>query len=69
MSRSGPYLHDGSLTKLEDVVRFMAGGGHKNPGIDPKMVDKKLSDEEIGNLVAFLGALECTGKLEPPPSL
>ena len=69
VSRSGPYLHDGSLTKLEDVVRFMAGGGHKNPGIDPKMVDKKLSDEEIGNLVAFLGALECTGKLEPPPSL
>jgi cytochrome c peroxidase len=69
VTRSAPYLHDGSLAKLEDVVRFMASGGYKNPAIDPKMVDKKLSDDEIEKLVAFLGTLECAGKLEPPPSL
>jgi len=69
ISRSAPYLHDGSLTKLRDVVRYMAGGGYKNPKLDPKMVDKKLSDDEIDKLVAFLGALECSGKLEPPPAL
>jgi cytochrome c peroxidase len=68
VTRSAPYLHDGSLAKLEDTVRFMAGGGRQNPGLDPKMVDKHLSDDEIKKLVAFLGSLECTGTLEPPPS-
>jgi cytochrome c peroxidase len=69
VSRSAPYLHDGSIPKLRDTVKFMAGGGYKNPGLDPKMVDKHLSDGEIDQLVAFLGSLECTGSLEPPPSL
>ncbi len=68
VTRSAPYLHDGSIAKLEDTVRFMAGGGRKNPGLDPKMVDKQLSDDEIKKLVAFLGSLECTGALEPPPA-
>jgi cytochrome c peroxidase len=68
VTRSAPYLHDGSIARLEDTVRFMAGGGRQNPGIDPKMVDKHLSDDEIKKLVAFLGSLECTGTLEPPSS-
>jgi cytochrome c peroxidase len=66
VTRSAPYLHDGSFAKLEDTVRFMAGGGFKNPALDPKMIDKKLSDDEIEKLIAFLGALECTGVLTPP---
>jgi cytochrome c peroxidase len=69
VTRSAPYLHNGSKARLEDVVRFMAGGGAPNPGIDPKMVDKKLSDDEIAEIIAFLGALECSGKLEPPQPL
>jgi cytochrome c peroxidase len=68
VTRSAPYLHDGSVAKLEDVVRFMAGGGFPNPGIDPKMVDKKLSKDEIEKLLAFLGTLECSGTLTPPSS-
>jgi hypothetical protein len=44
----------------------MAGGGYKNKNRDPKLEDKKLSDDEIKSLIAFLGALECTGKLEEP---
>jgi cytochrome c peroxidase len=69
VTRSAPYLHDGSIASLEDTVRFMASGGYKNPAIDPKMVDKKLTDADVDNLVAFLGALECSGKLEPAPAL
>jgi cytochrome c peroxidase len=69
VTRSAPYLHDGSKTRLEDVVRFMAGGGAPNPGIDPKMVDKKLNDDEIAQIIAFLGALTCPGELEPPKPL
>lgn len=65
ITRSAPYGHDGSKSKLEDQVRFMAKGGFKNPALDPKMMDKLLSDGEISQLIAFLGALECPGKLVP----
>jgi len=44
----------------------MAGGGYANPHLDAKFEDKKLSDDEISALVAFLGALECDGELEAP---
>ena len=63
---SAPYLHNGSKTKLEDVVRFMAGGGFKNKNRSPLMSDKRLKDAEIADIVAFLGALDCNGKLEEP---
>lgn len=66
VSRTAPYFHDGSVASLEEAVRFMASGGHANPNLDPKLVDKKLSDDEVGAIVAFLGALECSGTLEPP---
>lgn len=66
VTRSAPYLHDGSIAKLEDVVRFMAKGGYKNPALDPKMMDKQLTDAEVAQLIAFLGALECKGQLTPP---
>lgn len=65
ITRSAPYTHDGSQSKLEDQVRYMAKGGFKNPSLDPKMVDKQLSDAEISQLMAFLAALECPGKLTP----
>lgn len=63
ISKTAPYFHDGSVAKLQDAVRFMAGGGHPNKGLDAKMVDKKLSDKEITQLVAFLGSLDCNGTL------
>jgi cytochrome c peroxidase len=63
ISKSAPYFHNGSIKTLEEAVRFMAGGGFKNPNLDAKLVDKKLTDAEIKSLVAFLGALECDGKL------
>ena len=63
ITRSAPYGHDGARSKLEDQVRYMAKGGYKNPNLDSKMMDKQLSDGEISQLIAFLGALECPGKL------
>jgi cytochrome c peroxidase len=63
VTRSAPYGHDGSQAQLEAQVRYMAKGGFKNPNLDPKMIDKQLSDAEISQLLAFLGALECPGKL------
>ena len=66
VSKTAPYLHDGSKKFLPDAVRFMAGGGFANKNRSPLMTDKQLSDAEIKDLVAFLGALECGGKLEEP---
>ena len=66
---SAPYFHDGSRAKLEDAVRFMAGGGHENKNRTPIMVDKKLSDDEVQAIVSFLGALACDGKLEAPKKM
>lgn len=66
VTKSPPYFHDGSVAKLEDAVKLMAGGGIPNKNKTPLLEDTKLTDEEIADLVAFLGALECPGKLEEP---
>ncbi len=54
---TGPYMHDGSLKTLEEVVEFYNRGGVANPGLDPLMQPLKLSKEEVQALVAFLKAL------------
>ena len=66
VSKTAPYFHDGSRKTLSEAVHFMAGGGFKNKNRSPLMTDKQLSEDEIKSLVAFLGALECGGKLEEP---
>lgn len=66
VTRSAPYFHNGSVATLEEAVRFMAKGGYKNEALDPKLVDKKLTEQELSDLIEFLGALECGGKLTPP---
>ena len=57
VGRTAPYMHDGSLTTLEDVVDFYDDGGRKNPNIDPELRLLKLSTEEKRLLVAFLKSL------------
>ena len=66
VAKSAPYFHDGSVAKLEDAVRLMASGGIPNKNKSPLAEDSKLSDAEIADVVAFLGALDCPGKLEEP---
>ncbi len=52
-----PYMHDGSLATLEDVVEFYAQGGIRNPNIDAVMVERELTEQDRADLVAFLRAL------------
>lgn len=66
IAKSGPYFHDGSIATLEAAVRFMVGGGKANPNLDPLLTKKDLSDEEIGQLVAFLEALSSDEKFAKP---
>ncbi|MDX2471140.1 MAG: cytochrome c peroxidase [SAR324 cluster bacterium] len=54
---TAPYMHNGSLGSLEEVVRFYNRGGEKSPNKDKLMKKLNLSEQEIFDLVAFLGAL------------
>ena len=54
---TAPYMHDGSLATLKDVVRFYDGGGVPNENLDPLMKPLKLSDRDMDALVAFLESL------------
>ncbi len=54
---TAPYMHDGSLPALEDVIRFYNAGGGGGPDIDPRIKPLGLEDEEAAALVAFLKSL------------
>ncbi|WAS92702.1 cytochrome-c peroxidase [Nannocystis punicea] len=62
VTRTAPYFHDGSVADLRTVVATMAGGP-KRTDLDPNYANRNLTDAEIDDLVAFLGALECPGSL------
>jgi len=61
VARTAPYMHDGSLGSLEEVVRYYNGGGSGDPAQDPAIRPLRLTEEEIGALVAFLQSLTCDG--------
>jgi len=54
---TAPYMHDGSIPTLDQVVRFYDGGGVENPLRDPLIRPLGLGDGERNQLVAFLRAL------------
>jgi cytochrome c peroxidase len=54
---TGPYMHDGSLTTLWDVIDHYNKGGVPNPYLDGGMQRLGLSENEIDDLVAFLFTL------------
>jgi cytochrome c peroxidase len=61
VAMSSPYMHDGSLRTLRDVVDYYAGGGNSNPYLDKKIKALNLSRQERDDLVQFLESL--TGEL------
>jgi cytochrome c peroxidase len=54
---TAPYMHDGSLATLREVIEFYARGGIDNPGKDRLLQPLHLSLEEKQALEAFLRAL------------
>lgn len=57
LTETAPYMHDGSIESLEEVVEFYRRGGNPNANLDPIMQPLELSDEDAGNLLAFLRSL------------
>jgi len=54
---TAPYMHDGSLRTLEEVVEFYNRGGEENPYKDPRLQPLNLSPDEMKSLVSFMKAL------------
>ena len=54
---TAPYMHNGALSTLEDVVDFYDRGGVPNEGLDPRIRPLGLGAQERADLVAFLRSL------------
>jgi cytochrome c peroxidase len=54
---TAPYMHDGSMETLQQVVEFYNHGGHSNENLDPLIQPLNLGEQEIADLVSFLNAL------------
>lgn len=54
---TAPYMHDGSLATLGDVVTFYDAGGIPNELLDPLIRPLGLRADERADLVSFLEAL------------
>ena len=65
LAQSAPYMHDGSLATLAEVVEFYRLGGRANPNLDPLLAPLEMSAADARNLTAFLRALSAES---PPPA-
>jgi cytochrome c peroxidase len=54
---TAPYMHDGSLPSLHDVIEFYNAGGQPNPYQSPLLRPLGLRADEKEALVAFLNTL------------
>lgn len=55
-----PFMHDGSLATLQEVVEFYNRGGIRNSNLDAELQPLSLDKEEILALVEYLKALSGT---------
>ncbi len=69
VSKHAPYMHDGSIPTLRQVVELYNRGGDKNPYLSPKIEPLNLTDSEIDALVAFMRALDGQGYDDPGPTV
>ena len=64
IAQTAPYLHDGSLPTLKDVIDLYVGGGNSNLHLDKQMRALDfLTRQDRDDLVAFLESL--TGEFPP----
>ena len=61
VAQTAPYMHDGSIKTLREVVEFYSNGGSpQDPNLDSRIKPLKLTEEEIIALTDFLEALSPT---------
>ena len=68
VTKHAPYMHDGSISTLREVVEHYNKGGTPNPHLSAKIKSLNLTDQEIDALVAFMEALDGEGYMDTPPA-
>jgi cytochrome c peroxidase len=71
ITKTAPYMHDGSQATLLEVMEFYNKGGEPNDWLSDKIVPLELTEQEIQDVVAFLEALdgEIPNDVSEPESL
>jgi cytochrome c peroxidase len=54
IARHAPYMHDGNLKTLEEVIDYYDKGGIQNPQLDEEIAPLKLTAQEKADLVTFM---------------
>lgn len=61
VAQTAPYMHDGSLGTLEEVIDYYDRGGNKSKNLHPLMKPLHLTPEEKKALISFLNSLSGEG--------
>jgi cytochrome c peroxidase len=71
VARTAPYMHDGSLATLEEVMEYYNKGGTPNPQLDEEIFELELTQEEIADIITFLkeGLASSEYPMVEPPEL
>lgn len=71
VAETAPYMHDGSLKTLKEVVDFYDKGGTLNKNLDKDIKPLKLTADQRADLAEFLRALsgDSWRKIQPPDKL
>jgi len=71
VARRPPYMHDGSMRSLAEVIAFYNRGGTPNPWLSGEIRPLGLTPDEQADLVVFLQALtgEVAAEVSSPPRL
>jgi cytochrome c peroxidase len=67
VEKRAPYMHDGSLATLREVVAFYNRGGVENPFRSGRIKPLGLTDADVDAVVSFLRALNGEGYEDTPP--
>lgn len=54
IAKTAPYMHDGRLATLEEVVEYYDKGGEPNPQLDEAIFPLELTDQQKKDLIVFL---------------
>ena len=71
VAKRPPYMHDGSLKTLEEVIAFYNKGGTPNQWLSKDIRPLNLTPQEQKDLVAFMEALtgQVASEVSTPPKL
>jgi len=67
LARRAPYMHDGSIKTLGEVLDIYAKGGLPNPHLDTRLIPFYMDKQTKQNLLAFLDSLNGEGGQRTTP--